>query len=267
MKIKDIISSFICAVALCACSEIGDDERFITIDHVQPVRAVLIEEFTGQQCTNCPEGHAVIAALRKQHGTAVIPVSIHASRLSYTEDAMGGRIKALGIPEGETYYKGAGEPNLPAAVIDRRGKALEKEDWAAAVTEALKQPAKVQIDVMATYEEAKADIGVRLLSEDNIGGTLQVWLVENGIKAYQYDNGTRVWDYEHNHVLRSVVNGTSGTSIELKPNVYDEHKFSVDLLDKWTPANMAAVVFVFDRSGVLQAAEVPLIISESTVNQ
>ena len=44
---------------------------------------VLVEEFTGQKCINCPEAHEELAKIQKEYGEDnVISVCIHASALA-----------------------------------------------------------------------------------------------------------------------------------------------------------------------------------------
>jgi len=241
------------ALAAASCEEININDRYIEMDPVTPQRTVLLEEFTGQECTNCPEGHKIAASLREQYGAAVIPVSIHASRLSYSEAEFPDF--GLGIAEGETYYKNAGSPNLPSGVVDRRGGAIGRDQWPEAVRNALKKPAPVQLDVQASYSDGGIFIDSRMLSSEDISCTLQIWLVESGLKRYQLDNGVVTENYVHNHVLRAVVNGVSGENVSLTKNVYSYSQAAYKAHDDWKPENMAAVVFVYNGSGVLQAAE------------
>jgi len=41
------------------------------------LRHVLVEEFTGVQCVNCPQGSQLIENLINTHGERLIAVSIH----------------------------------------------------------------------------------------------------------------------------------------------------------------------------------------------
>jgi hypothetical protein len=66
-------------------------------------------------------------------------------------------------------------------------------------------------------------------------------------------------DYEHNHVLRKVVNGTWGSSIELS-NTSTSFTFNYTLEDFWVKSNCNVVAFVYDNSNkeVLQAEKIHL---------
>lgn len=258
MKISRILPIFCMAALAVACNDIKEEDRFITVDEVKPLRAVLIEEFTGQFCVNCPGGHAEMAKLRTQYPDAVIPVSIHASNLAFSDGQLG-TFQGLKIPEGETYYTNAGSEPLPFAVVDRNSGPLSVAQWADAVDKALQKPAPANIEMTATLNNGKIDVDINVLPLEHLSCSLQVWVVESGIVSYQDDlNGVMHIDYVHNHVLRAVVNGINGESLSLQDNVYSNKKYSYDVLDKWNTDNLAIVAFLYDGSGVLNACEVPV---------
>ena len=51
---------------LTACSNIGEDERLIYVKPEPAKRVVLLEDFTGQRCVNCPKGTEVIEQLQQE---------------------------------------------------------------------------------------------------------------------------------------------------------------------------------------------------------
>ena len=67
----------VAVLALGACNEIDEADRLL--DYTPPAgdRNVLLEEFTGQMCPNCPEGAREAHRLQENNPGMVI-VSIHA---------------------------------------------------------------------------------------------------------------------------------------------------------------------------------------------
>ena len=66
------------AVTFTACDEVGENDRYILGEAIKVERGVLLEDFTGQNCINCPEAHKVIEQLEEQYGEdKFIAVSIH----------------------------------------------------------------------------------------------------------------------------------------------------------------------------------------------
>ncbi len=47
----------VAAAALTSCDNVAEDDRFIKLPPIEADRAVLIEDFTGQNCLNCPVAH------------------------------------------------------------------------------------------------------------------------------------------------------------------------------------------------------------------
>lgn len=245
------------------CDDIKESDRYIPLEEVHPVRAVLIEEFTGQQCPNCPEGHKMLESLKKQYGDTVIPVSIHAT--SQAISGMIGKLQGLKTEEGDEYYKRSGAEMLPSAIIDRRGGALDLAQWSGAVREELKKDTPVKITVSASYDNASNQItaDIDMKSTKPVNCTLQVWLTEDGIISYQYDSSRpegqqRPIDYVHNHVYRATMNTVNGESVNITDVTTLSKSYSIEADSKWVPSNMTAVAFVFDNSGVLQAASAPV---------
>ena len=76
------------AAMLSACDNVDSNDRLIYVPPAAVGRCVLIEDFTGQKCLNCPRAAEVIEQLQKQYGAdTVIAVAIHAGPLSVGKKA------------------------------------------------------------------------------------------------------------------------------------------------------------------------------------
>ena len=85
-----------------ACSEIPEDERLVYVEPPAVNRAVLIEDFTGQRCVNCPNAIIEIEQLEQQYGKEnVIAVGIHSGPLAVWNSD---RLTGLRTQVGDTYY-------------------------------------------------------------------------------------------------------------------------------------------------------------------
>ena len=107
-------------------------------------RRILIEDFTGQFCSNCPDAHKVIHELQHQYGEGVIAVAIHAGNFGVAEGS-NSKITGLMQPEGNTYADYWGVEAYPAGLINRTSGLLKHTDWAAYAREALSQEAIMDI--------------------------------------------------------------------------------------------------------------------------
>ena len=77
MKIKVYITLLLATLLMQACGDIAEEDRLIYVKPAAVERSVLIEDFTGQRCVNCPNAADEIAKLHEQYGDAIIAVSIH----------------------------------------------------------------------------------------------------------------------------------------------------------------------------------------------
>lgn len=254
-----IVLSTAFMMALNACDNVDKDDRYIEIESVKTKRAVLLEEFTGQNCRNCPEGHEIVTQLKEQYGDAFIPVSIHASQLSYSEEQLGPF--GLGISAGNEYWSTAGSPPLPSGVVDRISGAIDRDQWATAIRTELEKESPAAIEIKSSFDtDGKIHITTGILSTENITCNLTVWITENNIVGFQNDHGTNVSDYKHNHVLRAVVTPVMGETIIISKGIPLSKSYTYDTVENnkshWNPVNLNVVAFISnDTNGVLQAAE------------
>lgn len=52
------------AMVLGGCDQVDENDRLIELPAVESQRVVLLEEFTGQRCINCPAAHEVVKGLK-----------------------------------------------------------------------------------------------------------------------------------------------------------------------------------------------------------
>lgn len=261
MKLKKI--AYILLGALClttlSCDPVDENDRLIYVKPADVKRCVLLEDFTGQRCVNCPEAAKVIEQLQAEYGEeAIIAVGIHGGPLS-----VNGKNSAIGLgtDTGDEYYTAAGSPDLPAGRIGRVGNATTRDQWHTMVYNQIQRPTPLSITASCQYdEEARlAKIDVSTLGIEATTGKLQVWLVEDNITALQFmPDGTRNADYVHNHVFRTAVNGTWGEDFAVAEGETKNCSFTAMINDKWVAENLSAVVFVYNDGGVQQVTKAKL---------
>ena len=74
------------ALLTASCDNISENDRYIKVEATKAERTVLLEDFTGQNCVNCPAAHRTIEALEQQYGSHLIAVSIHAGHFGIPAD-------------------------------------------------------------------------------------------------------------------------------------------------------------------------------------
>ena len=251
--IFSLFNCYIAAMLLAACSCIEDDERLIYVKPANVSRRVLLEDFTGQRCVNCPKGTAVIEQLVEEYGDAVIAVGIHGGPLGFKGNA---KMVGLATDVGDEYYNHWQLEYQPVGLIDRHG-AVNYTDWTKAVKDELAKVAP--LDIMARADLSGDDIHITVTltgTDGNTNGKLQVWLLEDGITALQMmPDGTTNRDYVHNHVLRTPVNGTWGEDFSIKEGETKTVNHTQALDPSWNAAQLSIVAFVYNDQGVLQATK------------
>lgn len=234
-------------VALTSCDSISEPDRLVPAE-IDPQRAVLIEEFTGQQCTNCPDGHRALQEILASLGDSVVPVSIHASALAMNPP------RGMKTEQGEEYYKAAGSPALPSAVVNMQTSPLQIPAWGSAINQIIMTPTPYTVKATPTVNEADGtyDIKVAFSAGEDFEGKLLVWVLENDIVAYQLDNGVGISNYVHNHVFRAAAPDTWGEDVTLKAHTPQTRTYSVPIQTAWDMDNVYVVAFLYNNDGVKQ---------------
>ena len=242
---------------LMACGDyIAEDDRYIELPNAVMNRRVLIEDFTGQNCTNCPDAHKVINALQNQYGEQVIAVAIHAGHFSVAEDSIPNFVGLMQKEDGNQYANHWNVTTYPAGVINRTSGVIKHTDWAAYSRTALMGEPTMQIIVSDSLSADSITIHTEIISQTDTNGKLQLWITESNITAPQLQAGTLVPSYTHNHVYRASVNGLWGEEVSLTHGTTHKTTHSIALRDNWDISNLSVVAFVYNESdGVLQVTE------------
>ncbi len=256
------------------CDNIAEDDRYYKEPKpvVENPRTLLIMEFTGNNCKNCPNGAAMVDQIKNDEGAGrVISVGLHPYGdintnpvwSKYTmpdlQDFRSEAATAL-----YEYYKPSG---FPCAIFNglRSSMSGSIPEWMQKASDALKASAAMSIEASTAYDETSRELNVDYTID--FGNVVNkrlnatVWLVENHIMGTQtMPDGKTNLDYEHNHVLRASLNGDWGEYIG--ENFDSDSKVTgsakMTLNEKWNAANCHVVVFVYseDDKEVQQATEV-----------
>lgn len=247
----------IAATLFTACDTISEAERFLEVESLVPQRVVLLEDYTGQACVNCPDAHGVATELHELYPENIIVVAMHAGMQGIAVEN-----KGLKQPEGDEYANKAGVEKYPSGHVNRRGKVLDNTtDWAAVVFEEMERPSKVKMEVSASIEDGKLSVETSAQASENISAKLQLWLLEDSIVSFQVSHAGMNPQYVHNHVFRDAINGTWGEDVVLGKIKTIEHK-GFELNSDWKPEDLSVVAFVYNNDGVLQASQCKVVVNE-----
>lgn len=216
---------------------------------------VLVVDFTGQQCVNCPPANDEIHAMQQAYGSdRVVAVAMHSGPLGFRTR---GRYLGLATDEGDNYYNQWKIDAQPMGIIDYQGP-YSYDGWTAIVREHLKQSKAVDIAV------ANSSVGDGTLSgtvsltslRGEVDGRLQLWLLEDSIQAIQMlPDGGRDLAYMHRHVYRKSINATDGQLVSVSEGSTRTVDFSTALSPDWRTNQLWIVAFVYNNDGVMQVVQ------------
>lgn len=263
LKFPVISSALACMALMAACDNIPEDERFIDNPRPTVSRKIVIYEFTGQRCKNCPEGAQTVHDLQAAFPGKVLAVNLHPEKTQYTIPL--GKLD-LTSPYATFLYKHYNPTAFPAACVNGGSAMLNVNLWTSTSTAALEEPSPATVSLDVNYDPATRTASVDYDVVFNDFTTeemlLQIYVVENGIVGPQNVNGKNVMDYVHNHVLRTAMFEDWGHSIGTEFAVSESVKgsASVQLNDKWVAENCEIIACLLKAGDkiVVQGEDAPL---------
>jgi len=242
----------------------------------QATRKVLLEEFTGHTCPNCPTGSAEVHNLENIFEEQLVVISIHAG--NYAEPQGGDFTYDFRTPTGNE-LKNYFEPSFyPSVMINRteyNGSTILFIDNSQSVIEdILALPADAVISLNNDFNESTKELSLTINTEflNDLSGTFNVcaYIVEDSIILPQINNNENIgttptiFDYVHMHVLRGAINSTWGDAINegltiTSGEVYENTCSTT--LGNWVAKNCHVIVFVINNESneIIQVEEIGVI--------
>lgn len=238
-------------------------------------RNVLIEDYTGHTCGNCPRAAEVLHDLEATYGSRIIPMAVHVGFFADTQNNPDGSYSTnFKTPAGNQWntFFGNSAQGLPNGMINRRqeggGYPQSYTAWAAQVANILATEPDASIAIDITYEEAtrtvNVDLDVTAFNDLNSGPyNVIVCLTEDSIVDWQKDYDPSLPDenlehYEHMHALRTNFNGTWGDEIasgSISAGSVLSSNYQLVLDPVWVDHNCNVVAFIYQTGNkeVIQA--------------
>lgn len=255
---KIIFRAFILAFGLWACEEIPEGEYLKNVEvggYQGTGHKVLLEEFTGVKCNNCPAANQKAKDLQAIYGKEnLILLGIHAGNLA-TTDAK--HPKAFNTPEGTELFNFFQLFGVPVGFVNRidhpAGGIIKGEgDWAGLVAQELEQLPVAEISIQEdSYNGSTMELDVSGTIEvigtiDASEVNLCLYLAENGIISPQTMGDKSVnQNYKHDHVFRGSFSGTYGSPVDLSSGNASFSE-SITLPNDAVKENCEVIAFIYD---------------------
>ena len=253
-------------ITLINCSEIPPELNNTPTGSINEARKVLIEEYTGVRCGNCPAGSSLLQTLKEDYGDRLVLVSFHAGFFAkpYPESNQDFKTE-----ETESLQSHLGEPlGYPAAVVNRKvfdgGRILSSNEWALRIQQELETEVGLQIDLNAELSSNMigADVTISLGESFEEDLFITIYIVEDNIIDAQATPQEILLDYKHHAILRKILTPIIGESINIKDQGDTFQKsYSQELDSSWNANELSVVAFVHKNGeslDVLQANEILL---------
>ena len=175
----------------------------------------LLEEFTGINCVNCPEGHREAKAILDNNPGRAFVIAIHQGfYAAATPDYR--------TPFGDALANQAGVSGYPSATVSRHlfagnNTVLSAGNWTGACNQIMQEMSPVNIGATSDYNAStrKLTINVQLYYTANApapSNFIHVALIQDSIYGPQ-TGGNAGNNYLHMHMLRHLVTGQWGDEV------------------------------------------------------
>ena len=222
-------------------------------DTITNVKKVLLVDFTGIRCVNCPEAHEIIHQIQSLHPGQVVPIAFHVTNLARPS---GDYVTNLRTDEGNEIASTFDITEIPIGLIDAFDKTQLKQrtQWAAIVDTCVTQKANVGLKIEYSLSDSTLNVNITMKSFKNLDNdpTLCVYLLEDSIITRQSaDNDSGyIENYVQMNVFRKALTNVWGEQVSGLKNSGSQTtiKYSTTLSSKYNPNHCKVVAFLKNNS-------------------
>lgn len=248
-KISLMLSLLAVALFTVGCDKIDDPHKPFTPTGGN--KTVLITDFTGVRCVNCPGAAETVHEMQHQLGDdKVFIMSVHAGYLAQPM----GDFPDFTTDEGTEWYCESGSnPLFAVDHVDLSSSKLNVDQVDAPLSAALAESQKFDIVISNEYDEVTrtliTETDVVAVSDVEGNFNLTSCIVEDSIIGMQVTPEGLNREYVHRNVFRETLNGAYGESfISGKIYAFDEcdHKFEVQLDPTYNADQCYILSYIYD---------------------
>ncbi len=228
-------------------------------------KKVLVEDYTGHKCGNCPRASREIYNLKAVYGDRLIIMAIHAGSFATT------------FPQGAPYYTydfrtqegteldtdfGISLAGNPNGMVNRKQVSgsyiIGATKWASEVGKVLSDTnqAPVKITLTNNYNaisrELQTEISSQFLTTLTGNYKLCVFIAEDSIVNWQKDYDVSPEDvefYVHREVLRTSLNSTYGAAVTpTTSGTINTLNYTYTLPVDWSAEHISIIAYLYDEA-------------------
>ncbi|MBI9037575.1 MAG: Omp28-related outer membrane protein [Bacteroidales bacterium] len=239
-------------------------------------QVVLLEEFTGHTCSNCPEGTLFAHDLKEQYKEKLILISIHAGSYAIPIPDEPGFEIDLRTETGNLLLSDFNINSWPIALINRaehKGFPLMQQFLPPVLDTMITSQPVIGMQLLTEYDDSERKLCIHIknkyLKDLSNSLMLSVYITEDSIKGAQKNDNPDIgpdvlYPYWHMHVLRGSYENPWGFSVPGSPYKKDATHittYKYILNENWKAKNCHVVAFIYDADTkvILQAVETKVI--------
>jgi thiol-disulfide isomerase/thioredoxin len=240
-------------------------------------KVVLLEDYTGHTCVNCPKAHVKAHELMQKYGKQLVVITVHQGTFALPEASGKFTYDFRVLPTVDEWNAVWGITGYPAGLINRTkfngNFVCTYSSWDGRIEPFTLQAPDAIINIKNYFNASSNKFTSRIKTKftNALTGNYKIFacVIEDSIIKPQKNNDPLIGtvpdidNYVHMHVLRGVLNSTWGESIgtnSIAAGTIIEKIYPVTLKADWNEEHMSVVAFIYDAADyhVIQAAVAPL---------
>lgn len=229
-------------------------------------RKVLIEDYTGHKCGNCPGAARELRKLDSIYAGKIVPIAVHAGFYAVVNGTYPTDLRSQAGTDWDAAFVISAGPGNPNGLVNRVGYGGSNfiqtySNWGTSATGMDTMKAAFKIDIANAYNTGSGVLSTTVTSTalKSLSGTynLSVVITEDSIIGPQLDYSLNTSQYPSqiypnyvfNHVLRGAVNTSWGEQIfNGTVNVSDiqTKTYNFTIPSTWAYKHCKVVAFVYD---------------------
>ncbi len=240
-------------------------------------RMVIIEDYTGHKCVNCPGAALIAHSLEEIYEGQVMVMAIHATFFA-SPDQTGQFTANYTTEAGNTWSNHYGIESAPYGLINRRfftgdHTYINPKYWGNAVEKFVELPKLAMMSICNTYNQSSRILNTKIDTKflEQIPGTinLTVCILQDSIISPQKNNDPLVGpvpvieNYVYMGMLRGTISSIWGDMLSSSTgkDAIVSKMYSYHLNEAWVAEHCTVIAFISDAATneILHAVKKPLI--------